>query len=169
MYRPHRPVDSAEGTRSVNHYEQAEPIYSTIDDNLYDQIEEEQRRKQTKSRSNPVYHMEGGEDDTLNPVMNLAVSPRKTLGSEKINEGYIDSAADTVFEEDARSTFKKTQLPDVSYQNRIGVANPIYEPDVNVMKNNSEKSHDKRFSSLKSDLGEQYDNEARNNDRHSSC
>lgn len=124
--------------RTMNQYETTDPVpvYETIDDDLYEKVHDEKikeheaaktakKRSARKSRSNPVYDI-GEDDDSLNPVVNLAVtSPfRKTIkdGDDVFFPGENES--DDSLTTEILSTFQAQAKPRHSYEN-IGVVNPL--------------------------------------------
>ncbi|XP_028415344.1 protocadherin-23-like isoform X2 [Dendronephthya gigantea] len=117
--------------RTFNHYETTDPapVYETIDD-LYEKVREEAEKEdepakktsRKKSRSNPVYNMDG-DDDSLNPVVNLSVrSP-----SKKENDDVFLPIHEEIDVDDSSkilSTFQPEAKSGPTYEN-VGTVNPL--------------------------------------------
>lgn len=81
--------------RTVNHYETEDPapVYETIDDNLYEKVNEEKVKDQEnsgtrkKSRSNPIYDV-GRDEDSLNPVASFAVTSLSRKALKKDGQSF---------------------------------------------------------------------------------
>ena len=178
-YRPARGPDGGEA-RTMNQYEETEPIYDTIDDEQYEKVQENRKEpSRKKSRTNPVYNMDEEADDSLNPVVNLSLSsPRKTSNSEKVNHGYDSDTDDSVIEEDTEdsntgmSTFKSygSSSAETSPAHHRGavMTNPLYEPEVKQRKT-SEKSMDGEKSFPQNNNEQDIARAGVNDEFHSTC
>ena len=151
--------------RTMNDYEMTDPtpVYESIDDDLYEKVNEEklkendttdvkpEKKTRKKSRSNPVYDV-GVDDDSLNPVVNLAVtSPSRKI--KKDGDGFSpiheEDDSDDSLSAQIMSTFQSE--PKHSYEN-VGVVNPLASQTDDDDDTQVKKEDSKPPISIKNDL-----------------
>ena len=108
------------------------PVYESIDEDLYEKVREENMKEhettgqntRKKSRKNPVYDV-GQNDDSLNPVINLAVtSPLKKTKKDGDFFPLEEDDSEDSLGAHRLSSFQGQKNPGNTYEN-VGIVNPL--------------------------------------------